>query len=134
MLEQQHFRKQILVLGTRLQLAHCLVADLQKLGARYRILVLLQPLQDELLILLFQRSRSAADGGHPRLTRVQRHGGQHGSTCTVTSSSSRSFFRRSSTASAIACASATFAAESTAIVTSAYRTPALPCPPRERMP
>src|SRR5205814_526569 len=61
-----------------------------------------------------------------------RYGGQHGWTCTVTSSSSRSFLSRSSTLSAIAWASATLAAESTAMVTSAYRTPAFP--PRDRMP
>ena len=118
-LEQQHFGEQILVLRARLELAHRLVTDFEQLGAGYCVLVLLEPLQNELLVLLFERAWGAANGGHPRLGRVKRHGGQHGSTCTVTSSSSRSFFSRASTASAIACASETFAAESTAIVTSA---------------
>ena len=133
MLEQQHFRKQVLVLSARLQLAHRLVADLQELRPRDRVLVLLQPLENELLVLLLERSRRATHGRHPRAAgALEGQGGQHGSTCTVTSSSSKSFFSRCSTASAIACASATLADESTAIVTSAYRTPAFP--PRERMP
>src|SRR6266581_5664692 len=135
MLEQQHFGEEILLLRDRLQLARGFIADFQQLGARHGVLVLLEPLQNEFLILLLERAGSSADRRHAGFGRLlEGQGGQHGSTCTVTSSSSRSFFSRSSTASAIACASATFEVGSTAIVTSAYRTPALPCPPRERMP
>src|SRR5205809_5995267 len=121
MLEQQHFREQILILSARLQLPHRFIADLQQLRARDGVLVLLEPLQDELLILLLERARQPADWGHAGgfAGALKGQGGQHGSTCTVTSSSSRSFFSRSSTASAMACASLTLAAGSTAIVTSA---------------
>src|SRR5439155_3539028 len=114
---------------------HCYVPNPHHLPPRHVVLELLEPLQNELLILLLEGPRQPTHGRHPRLARaLEGKGGQHGSTCTVTSLSSRSFLSRSSTASAIAWASATFAPGSTAIVTSAYRTPALPCPPRERMP
>src|SRR2546427_192159 len=120
MLEQQHFGEEILILRARLQLAHGLVADFQQLRARHRVLVFLEPLQNEFLIFLLERPRCTTHRCHAGLARLlEREGRQHGSTCTVTASSSRSFFSRASTASAIAWASATFAAGSTASVTSA---------------
>src|SRR5437588_5034654 len=124
MLEQEDFGQQVLVLRAGLQFAHRLVADLEQLRSRNRVLVFLEPLQDELLILLLQRARRPAHRRDPPpgaglVGALEGQRCQHGSTCTVTSCSSRSFFNRSSTASAIACASATFAAGSTAIVTSA---------------
>src|SRR5947208_1185490 len=118
-LEQQHFGEQVLVLGVRLQLAHGLVADAQQFLTGYGVLVLLDALEQKLLILLLGRGERAPQRG------------QHGSTCTVTSSSCRSRLSRSSTSSAMACAAATFASLSTAMVTSAYRAAA---PSRERMP
>src|SRR5687768_4691419 len=134
MLEQQHLGQQVLILRARLQLAHRFVADPQQLFPRDRVLVFLEPLEDELLVLLLQRAGQApgrSNAGAAGALEGER--GQHGSTCTVTSSSSRSFFRRSSTASAIACAAATLALGSTAIVTSAKRTePAFA--PRDRIP
>src|SRR5712671_3606007 len=120
MLEQQHLGEQVLILGARLQLPHRFVADLQQLRPRHRVFVFLEALQDELLILLLERSGQPPDRRDSgALAGALKGQGQHGSTCTVTSFSCRSFLSRSSTASAIACASATFAAGSTAIVTSA---------------
>src|SRR5712691_2629143 len=123
-LEQEDFGQQILVLRAGLQLAHGLVADFEQFRSRDRVLVFLEPLQEELLILLLQRAWRPARGrnappGAGLVRALEGKRGQHGSTCTVTSWSARSFFSRSSTASAMACASATFAAGSTAIVTSA---------------
>src|SRR3989441_12878989 len=106
-LEQQHFGEQVLVLGVRLQLAHGLVADAQQFLTGYGVLVLLDALEQKLLVLLLGRGGRAPQRG------------QHGSTCTVTSSSCRSRLSRSSTSSAMACAAATFASLSTAMVTSA---------------
>src|SRR5207253_7805121 len=106
-----------------LQLAHSLVPDLQQLLAREGVLVLLDALQDEFLVLLLEGAGRAAGrrwgGGGGGGRAAGGEGGQHGSTCTVTSASCRSRLRRSSTASAMACASWTFAFRSTAIVTSA---------------
>src|SRR6267143_1749174 len=82
----------------------------------------LEQLQEELLILLLQRARRPAHGRNARtglVRALEGKRGQHGSTWNVTTWSARSFFSRSSTASAMACASATFAAGSTEIVTSA---------------
>src|SRR5437879_8819227 len=93
MLEQQHFGEEILILRARLQLAHGLVADFQQLRARHRVLVFLEPLQNEFLIFLLERPRCTTHRCHAGLARLlEREGRQHGSTCTVTASSSRSFF------------------------------------------
>jgi len=54
MLEQQHFGEQILILRARLQLPHRFVADPEQLRTRHVVFVLLEPLQDELLILLLE--------------------------------------------------------------------------------
>ena len=120
-LEQQHLGEQVLILRGCVQLAHGLIADLQQLGARHGVLVLLESLQDELLIFLLERAGRPAHRRHARLLAgaLEGKGSQHGSTCTVTSSSSSSFLSFSSTASAMACAAATFAFGSTAMVTSA---------------
>src|SRR5438045_5222920 len=107
MLEQEDFGQQVLVLRAGLQLAHRLVADLEQLRSRNRVLVFLEPLQDELLILLLQRARRPAHRRDASLAgALEGQRCQHGSTCTVTSWSSRSFFNRSSPASAAAGASA----------------------------
>src|SRR5438874_5889576 len=80
-LEQQHLGEEVLPRGVLLELAHRLVADLQQLLAGERVLVLLDPLQQELLVLLLERARWPARGPGARLPREA----QHGSTCTVTS-------------------------------------------------
>ena len=56
MLEQEDFGQQVLVLRAGLQLAHRLVADFEQFRSRDRVLVFLEPLQEELLILLLQRA------------------------------------------------------------------------------
>src|SRR5436305_1083068 len=105
-LEQQHLGEQVLAGRALLQLAHGFVSDLEQLRARQPVLVLLDALQQELLVLLLERAgRPARDA---RAVFVVQ-GAQHGSTCTVTSWSWRSFLRRSSTWSAIAWAAATSA-------------------------
>src|SRR6266702_139400 len=115
-LEQQHFGEEVLSCRVLLQRAHRLGPDLDQLLARQPVLVLLDALQQELLVLLLQRAgRPARDARAVFVVQCA----QHGSTCTVTSWSWRSFLRRSSTWSAIACAAATSALGSTAIVTSA---------------
>src|SRR5207249_2845206 len=108
-LEQQHLGEEVLPSGVLLELAHRLVADLQQLLAGERVLVLLDPLQQELLVLLLERARWPARGPGARLPREA----QHGSTCTVTSCSRRSRLSRSSTWSAMACADCTSAWRST---------------------
>src|SRR5882762_4256045 len=95
MLEQEHLGEEILILRARLQLAHGFVADLEQLSPRDRVLVLLDPLQDELLVLLFQRARGTRRAR--RRVALGRGRAQHGSTCTVTALSSSSRLRRSST-------------------------------------
>src|SRR5207253_2158813 len=114
-LDQQHLGEEVLPRGVLLELAHRLVADLQQLLAGERVLVLLDPLQQELLVLLLERARWPARGPGARLPREA----QHGSTCTVTSCSRRSRLSRSSTWSAMACADSTSAWRSTHTVTSA---------------
>jgi len=107
--------EQVLILGARLQVAHGLVADFQEIRARHRVLVLLEPLENELLIRLLEGSAAcgarasfpwqrARSRGHGRSAWLDVHGHFF---------ERESFFIRSSTASAIACASATFAAGST---------------------
>src|SRR5260370_14343164 len=90
MLEKEDFGQQVLVLRAGLQLAHCLVADFEQLRARDRVLVFLEPLQEELLILLLQRAwrpahRWNAPPGAGLVRALEGKRGQHGSTCTVTS-------------------------------------------------
>src|ERR1700752_140932 len=108
MLEQQHLGEQILILGARLQLAHCFIADPKELFAWHGVLVFWEPVQDELLILLLERARLAPQRRNAGVGRpAEGQGSQHGSTCTVTSSSSSSFLSFFSTAYAIAWAAAT---------------------------
>src|SRR5204863_148038 len=52
--EQQHLGEQVLSCRARLQLAHRLVADLEQLLAAQGVLVLLDPLQQELVVLLLE--------------------------------------------------------------------------------
>src|SRR3990172_2900269 len=117
-LEQQHFGEQILVTAAVLQLAHRLVADREQILARQPVFVLIDALENELLVFLAQwwpgPGRAMRRGGAPVGERVY-----HGSTCTVTSARFKSCLSRASTWSAIACAAATLAEPSTAIVTSA---------------
>ncbi len=62
-LEEEHLGEQVLILGTRLQLAHRLVTDLEQVRTRDRVLVFLDALQNELLVLLLER---AGGTGGPR--------------------------------------------------------------------
>src|SRR5207245_3073214 len=96
---------------------YALVADLQQVFSRERVLAFLDALQQELLVLLLERARRPPRGPGALLPREA----QHGSTCTVTSCSRRSRLSRSSTWSAMACADSTSAWRSTHTVTSAYR-------------
>src|SRR6266550_6304772 len=104
-LEQQDFGEEVLLRGALLELAYRLVADLQQVCSRERVLVFLDALQQELLIFLFERARRPPRGPGALLPREA----QHGSTCTVTSCSRRSRLSRSSTWSAMACADSTSA-------------------------
>src|SRR5438552_18412725 len=106
MLQQQHLGEQVLPRRRALfQLPHRLVPDLEQLLAGQSVLVLLDALQQELVVLLLERAWRPAR----RTGLVLARQAQLGTTCTVTSSSRRSRFRRFSNWSEIGRADSSYA-------------------------